>query len=134
MIDSLIKPDELNKGTQPVVLPPGPALSAPTQLSRTEGLKHLDASENTEAHSKFAEFHEQYVSKYIQLADAKAGAWFAVVSGVCVYLYTWNDFFNVITHPAYNRSFVLSFNIFYLTFRVLYCLFSHHFAKRSKNT
>ncbi|PPC79893.1 MAG: hypothetical protein CTY31_12360 [Hyphomicrobium sp.] len=34
----------------------------------------------------FADFHHQYVGQYIQLADAKAGATFAVTSGLTAFL------------------------------------------------
>lgn len=35
---------------------------------------------------EFADFEEQYIGRYIQLADAKAGVSFAVVAGVLAYL------------------------------------------------
>ncbi len=36
--------------------------------------------------TSFADFHHQYVGQYIQLADTKAGASFAITSGATVYL------------------------------------------------
>lgn len=48
----------------------------------------------------FAEFHAQYVSGYIQLADAKAGASFAVSSAVLAFLVNSETFGQVVRFEA----------------------------------
>jgi hypothetical protein len=74
-----------------------------------EGLQQKDVTKDYKAYSEFAEFHEQYVSKYIQLADAKAGAWFAVVSGICAYLVNGGAFVKILISPSWSWIFALAF-------------------------
>lgn len=45
---------------------------------------------------QFADFHEEYVSKYIQQADAKAGAVFAAAAGVSGYFLAKEGFLEVL--------------------------------------
>jgi hypothetical protein len=56
------------------------------------------AKERADNATVFAAFHEQYVTKYIQLADAKAGATFTVCSGVFAYLWTRDTFIDAVVH------------------------------------
>lgn len=56
------------------------------------------AKERADNATVFAAFHEQYVTKYIQLADAKAGATFTICSGAFAYLWTRDAFIEAILY------------------------------------
>lgn len=56
-------------------------------------------------HGEFASFHEQYVRHYIQLADAKAGLCFSLISAVLGYLVSKNEVQMVILNPSCTAKF-----------------------------
>jgi hypothetical protein len=56
-------------------------------------------------HSEFASFHEQYVRHYIQLADAKAGVCFGLISAVLGYLVSKDEVQTLILKPSYTAKF-----------------------------
>ena len=51
------------------------------------------------------EFHEQYLSKYIQLADAKAGAAAAALAAVLGALLTWEPWLQTLVSPSLTQDF-----------------------------
>lgn len=56
-------------------------------------------------HGEFASFHEQYVRHYIQLADAKAGLSFGLISAVLGYLVSKDEIQTLILEPACSAQF-----------------------------
>ena len=56
-------------------------------------------------HGEFASFHEQYVRHYIQLADAKAGLCFGLISAVLGYLVNQNEVQSLILKPSFTAEF-----------------------------
>ena len=54
---------------------------------------------------EFLDFHEQYLSKYIQLADAKAGAAAAALTAVLGAMLTWDPWVGALTSPALSWGF-----------------------------
>lgn len=58
------------------------------------------AKERADSATVFAAFHEQYVTKYIQLADAKAGATFTICSGAFAYLWTRDAFIQAVLQSS----------------------------------
>lgn len=61
-------------------------------MTRSESV----AKERADNATAFSAFHEQYVTKYIQLADAKAGATFTICSGAFAYIWTRDVFVDAI--------------------------------------
>jgi hypothetical protein len=66
------------------------------------------ARDRAETATTFAAFHEQYVTKYIQLADAKAGATLAVSSSAFAYLWTREAFINAVLQSTASGFIVIS--------------------------
>lgn len=64
---------------------------------------------SAEDEHRFADFHEQYVSKYIQLADAKAGTVIVAVSVVIGYLFGSKETMAVLHAPGMGWSFGVAF-------------------------
>jgi hypothetical protein len=93
------------------------ATAAPGELIAT-GIVKLEA-----AHSKFAEFHEGYVSRYIGLADTKAAGAFAVSSGSIAYIVGNIRLQTFLLQPAWNPHFVLSITTFALLITSALCSF-----------
>lgn len=60
-----------------------------------------------ECDRQFLDFHEQYVSKYIQLADAKAGFAIAVASALLAYLLSEDDMLKVLRAPSVTWTFAI---------------------------
>tara|TARA_R110002126_G_scaffold284653_1_gene434499 strand:- start:86 stop:709 length:624 start_codon:yes stop_codon:yes gene_type:complete len=56
---------------------------------------------------EFANFHASYVGGYIQLADTKAGATFAVSSAVLAYFFTLDPFVKTIKSPELSITFIV---------------------------
>jgi hypothetical protein len=56
-------------------------------------------------HDEFASFHEQYVRHYIQLADAKAGVCFGLISAVLGYLVSNDEVQTLILKPSCTAKF-----------------------------
>lgn len=56
-------------------------------------------------HGEFASFHEQYVRHYIQLADAKAGLCFGLISAVLGYLVSRDEVQAFILKPSCTAEF-----------------------------
>jgi hypothetical protein len=91
----------------PILLPPeienAPGIVAPPTATAT--IEPVPASPLEAHHSEFATFHEGYVRHYIQLADAKAGVGFGMISGVLVYLLGKDTVRDVLLHPALTAKF-----------------------------
>jgi hypothetical protein len=83
---------------------PSIALSGNTDIGE---LVHVEQSSNDQRHIQFADFHEQYASKYIELADAKAGATFAVTAGILVYLIDKPVLMTLLKNPNMELHFVI---------------------------
>lgn len=60
-------------------------------------------------HLKFADFEEAYLSRYIQLADVKSGATFAIVSGLLVFLVDKRQLLQLVAHPQLSWTWFLAF-------------------------
>lgn len=63
--------------------------NAPDITVRSQEVGEIVSTPNVqldEHHRSFAEFHQGYVSSYIQLADTKAGWVFAIAAGLLVYV------------------------------------------------
>jgi hypothetical protein len=58
------------------------------------------------AHTDFAEFHEGYVSRYIELADTKASWAFAIAAGAIAFM-AGNDHIRAMLGGDWNSAFVL---------------------------
>lgn len=71
-------------------------------------LSEAVAKERADNATAFAAFHEQYVTKYIQLADAKAGATFTICSGVFAFLWTRDAFIDAVLHARAWSFFAVS--------------------------
>lgn len=56
-------------------------------------------------HAEFASFHEDYVRHYIELADAKAGVCFGLMSAVLGYLVSQDKVQAIIISPAWTAQF-----------------------------
>lgn len=72
-----------------------------------EGLLVQVTEGNEALHISFADFHVGYVGQYIQLADAKAAATFAVAAGLLGYMLD-KGAFGVIAKPAFEGHFILA--------------------------
>lgn len=81
-------------GLVPPEIEQAPSLSVPA-----EGVGEIlanQAPQLEDAHHKFAEFHQSYVTGYIQLADTKAAWVFAVASGLTAYIFSSSNIQNAI--------------------------------------
>jgi hypothetical protein len=91
----------------PILIPPeienAPGIVAPPPLTAT--MKPVPISPLAAHHSEFATFHEGYVRHYIQLADAKAGVGFGILSGVLAYLLGKDAVRDALLHPALTAKF-----------------------------
>jgi hypothetical protein len=67
-----------------------------------------DAPRLGEAHGSFAEFHQGYVSGYIQFADTKAAWVFAIASGLLAYIFSTRAMETTLLLPAWSVPFVLA--------------------------
>ena len=65
-----------------------PKIGNPSNMGE---IKHSQLASLSEHHKEFAEFHEGYVSRYIQLADTKASWVFALASALLVFMVSDND-------------------------------------------
>lgn len=74
-----------------------PAAESSLELTPTSGL--------AAHHGEFASFHEQYVRHYIQLADAKAGVCFGLISAVLGYLVSNHEVQTLILKPSCTAKF-----------------------------
>lgn len=74
-----------------------PAVEPSLEPTPTNGLKAH--------HGEFASFHEQYVRNYIQLADAKAGLCFGLISAVLGYLVSRDNVQPLILKPSCTAEF-----------------------------
>lgn len=89
----------------PELLGPGANLDAPPPVGSGSLLKVNDGNELF--HLEFANFHAGYVGQYIQLADAKAAATFAVAAGLLGYFLD-NGAFEIIRRPAFEARFIIA--------------------------
>ncbi|AZI35292.1 hypothetical protein NT2_17_00140 [Caenibius tardaugens NBRC 16725] len=91
----------------PILLPPeienAPGIVAPPTATAT--IQPVPVSSLEAHHGEFATFHEGYVRHYIQLADAKAGVGFGVISGVLAYLLGKDAVREILWHPALSAKF-----------------------------
>lgn len=91
----------------PILVPPeienAPGIVAPPIATAT--IEPVPVSPLEAYHSEFATFHEGYVRHYIQLADAKAGVGFGIISGVLAYLLGKDAVRDVLLHPALTAKF-----------------------------
>lgn len=83
-----------------------PALDAQEEASRIRvedsSLGEIAATEPialSEVHSNFSEFHEEYVSRYIALADTKAAWMFTITAGLVAYLCGHENYLQVLISP-----------------------------------
>jgi hypothetical protein len=60
-------------------------------------------------HTEFANFHEGYVRSYISLADTKAAVVFALASSLVAYLFTNDDFHNLLLAPTWGWQTALAY-------------------------
>lgn len=90
-------PPEINQAPR---LNAAPIIEPSIEPTSTSGL--------AEHHSEFAYFHEQYVRHYIQLADAKAGLCFGLVSAVLGYLFSNGEVQALILAPSFTLKFAIS--------------------------
>jgi hypothetical protein len=67
-----------------------------------------DAPRLDETHRSFAEFHQTYVSGYIQFADTKAAWVFAVASGILAYVFSSRAIGMILLLPGWNIPFLLT--------------------------
>lgn len=65
-------------------------------------------SGRNEAQLRFADFHEQFISKHVVMADTKAGVTFAVASGVLAHFATLNGFVDILRSPGATAEFLLA--------------------------
>lgn len=70
-------------------------------------LAQARALELSDHHSKFADFEEEYVRHYINLADTKATGAFTVSSGVLAYLFGTTGFLSALTNPEFTAAYVV---------------------------
>lgn len=91
----------------PILLPleieNAPGIVAPPTATAT--IEPVRASPLQPHHSEFATFHEGYIRHYIQLADAKAGVGFGIISGVLAYLLGKDAVRDVVLRPALTAKF-----------------------------
>lgn len=97
MTDMQRSSDSPSPGTVPPEIESAPRIAAPAigqgEIVSSE-TPHLD-----EAHRSFAEFHQEYVSSYIQFADTKAAWIFAIAAGLLVYILDKNDLHALLLFP-----------------------------------
>lgn len=74
----------------PPLIDGGLRLGVPTEVG--EAVKRNDVLVFNDAHADFSAFHEEYVGRYIALADTKAAASFGVSAGLLGYLSTMSAF------------------------------------------
>jgi len=75
--------------TVPTEIKNAPKIGRPSNQGEVTPTPHVPLEDY---HFAFSEFHEGYVSRYIQLADTKASWIFALVSALIVFLITSDDF------------------------------------------
>jgi len=75
--------------------------------SSADGLERRDILSNPDAAISFANFHEQYVGKYIQLADSKASFVFAFATGISAYLLTSKNILEIVIRPSLSLPFFI---------------------------
>jgi hypothetical protein len=89
---------------------PREILEAPTIAAPATEIGDI-VSTNTprleEAHGSFADFHQGYVTSYIQFADTKAAWVFAVMSGLLAYLFGKDDLRAMLFNPQWSVFFLL---------------------------
>jgi len=105
MTDSQQRKGETPTGNVPPEIQSAPRIATPTPRSGevvSTGAPQLD-----EAHSAFAEFHQSYVTGYIQFADTKAGWAFALASGLIAYIFSNEKFSKILFHPVFTLSSLL---------------------------
>lgn len=86
----------------PTEIENAPKIGRPSNQGEVTPAPHLPLEDY---HSVFSEFHEGYVSRYIQLADTKASWLFALVSALIVFLVT-SDYFETIDLFAVENCFL----------------------------
>ena len=89
-----------------------PALDVQEEASRIRvedsSLGEIAATEPLvlgETHSNFAEFHEEYVSKYIALADTKAAWMFTITAGLIAYLGGNENYLSLLLNPEWGGAY-----------------------------
>lgn len=82
-----------------------PTIAAPA--TEVGDIVSTNAPRLEEAHGSFAEFHQGYVSSYIQFADTKAAWVFAVASGSLAYVFGKDNLRAVLFLPQLSVPFVL---------------------------
>jgi hypothetical protein len=60
-----------------------------------------------EAHRSFAEFHQGYVTGYIEFADTKASWVFTITAGLLAYIFSSNEIRMILFLPGWNVLFLL---------------------------
>ena len=88
------------------IISDGPSIAVSEDASKGR-LLHVDANLAAEEHLRFADFHEQYTGKYIELADAKAGATFAVSAGILAYLLNKQTILDILKKHPLDFNFAL---------------------------
>ncbi|MFC4309095.1 Pycsar system effector family protein [Steroidobacter flavus] len=100
MSDMQRSSDSPPQGTVPPEIEGAPKIAAPATGQGeivASGTPQLD-----EAHRSFSEFHQGYVSNYIQFADTKAAWIFAIAAGLVVYILDKNDLKTLLCPPDQN--------------------------------
>lgn len=75
-------------------------------------------------HGEFASFHEQYVRHYIQLADAKAGLCFGLISAVLGYLVSKDEVQMLLLKPSCTAEFGIAAIAMLLLLAAAACAFA----------
>jgi hypothetical protein len=75
-------------------------------------------------HGEFASFHEQYVRHYIQLADAKAGLCFSLISAVLGYLVSKDEVQTLILKPSSSAEFGIAASAMLVLLAAAACAFA----------
>lgn len=105
---------DLQTNAPPTIGPLSPSMTAaasafePSGTDSSGDLKRVEPTVFAESHQTFAEFHEPYVGRYIELADAKAGVTFTIASGALGYFLSLDRVLALLKSPAISTEFCLA--------------------------
>lgn len=106
----MIEGQQSSNRASPAHVPPeirgAPSIAAP--VASAGDIVRADELQLGEAHRAFAEFHGNYVSSYIALADTKAAWIFAITSGLLVYMFNGQGVAKILVLPGMNVAFILA--------------------------
>lgn len=105
MSDTQRRSDTPSASAVPPEIEGAPSIAVP--VTGQGEIVSTDAPQLDESHRSFAEFHQGYVSAYIQFADTKAAWVFAVASGLLAYVFGNDELRALMFLPAWNLPFIL---------------------------